>query len=92
MDAKYLVSIEVSPWYEGHGYKYSTVVDTQKHVYIWNADELKYEIMNGFYEDGIEDADGVHCMAVYYNIGDDPALVDPVEIVECWIYPEDYQN
>ncbi len=90
-ELKYFVVIEVSPWYEGKGYKYSTIVDNQKHYYIWSADELKHEMMEGFYEDGIEDADGVNCTATYYNLGDDPALADPVEIVECWIYPEDYE-
>lgn len=88
---KYFVVIEVSPWYKGKGYKYSTIVDNQKHIYIWNADELKFEMMGSFYADGIEDADGVNCTASYYNLGDDPALMDPVEIVECWIYPEDYE-
>ena len=89
MELKYAVVIEVSPWNSGEGFKYSAIVDNQKHYYVWSVEELKQAMIKGFYEDGI-DADGINCTATYYNLGDDPMFDDPVATVECWIYPEDY--
>lgn len=81
-------------WKSGSGYSHSETVATDKDdITVITADTLKKSALDWWYNGEWNDDghDGHNWIVEFYADDADPAIDDPIQVEEFWVYPEDVE-